>query len=87
MLAAKSVCKERWRQILPEAERVQRKHLVTIERGISEAQTAQMEVSEVQLVVPRSLHDSYSRQQRGWIWTVADFIRLVAERETRASPT
>ncbi|MEQ8165794.1 MAG: type II restriction endonuclease, partial [Alphaproteobacteria bacterium] len=35
MLAAKSTCKDRWPQILPEAERIPVKHLVTLEPGIS----------------------------------------------------
>lgn len=85
MLAAKSVCKERWRQILPEADRVPRKHLVTIEPGISEAQTSQMQANDVQLVVPQKLHDSYSQNQRNWLWPVADFIGLVEERQKGAA--
>ena len=36
MLGAKSTCKDRWSQILPEAERIPLKHLVTLEPGISE---------------------------------------------------
>ena len=84
MLAAKSVCKERWRQILPEAARVPRKHLVTIEPGISEAQTLQMKASEVQLVVPGPLHKSYGKEQRAWIWPLTDFIRLVSDRQAIA---
>lgn len=83
MLAAKSVCKERWRQVLPEARRVRRKHLVTLEPGISEAQTAQMDANDVQLVVPARLHDSYAVGQREWLWTMRDFIGLVADRQSR----
>jgi hypothetical protein len=82
MLAAKSVCKERWRQILPEAARVKRKHLVTIEPRISEPQTAQMEANGVQLVVPRRLHESYLASQRKWLWSLRDFVALVRERQT-----
>ena len=87
MLAAKSVCKERWRQILPEADRVPRKHLVTIEPGISEAQTSQMQANDVQLVVPQPLHDSYSQKQRNWLWPVADFVALVGDRQKAAPHT
>lgn len=84
MLAAKSVCKERWRQILPEADRVQQKHLATIEPGISEAQTSQMRSNNVQLVVPQTLHETYTTEQRAWLWPLADFMRLVAERQLKA---
>ncbi len=84
MLAAKSICKERWRQILPEAGRVQRKHLITLEPGISEAQTLQMEANNVQLIVPQRLHDSYNEGQRSWIWPVDVFLHMVGDRQKHA---
>jgi len=84
MLAAKTVCKERWRQILPEADRVTAKHLITIEPGISSAQTEQMRAHGVQLVVPMPLHASYRAEQQGWIWPVKRFLELVAERQQLA---
>ena len=77
MLAAKSVCKERWRQILPEADRISAKHLVTLEPGISSAQTEQMQAHEVQLVVPFSLQASYTKAQGDWIWSLDQFIQHV----------
>jgi hypothetical protein len=84
MLAAKSVCKERWRQILPEADRVPHKHLVTIEPGISEAQTSQMKANGVQLVVPARLHDSYTSDQRASLWPVTSFLEMVMDRQRAA---
>src|SRR5690606_34226989 len=39
MLASKSTCKDRWRQILNEAARIPDKHLLTLEPSISENQT------------------------------------------------
>jgi hypothetical protein len=83
MLAAKSVCKERWRQILPEADRITAKHLVTIEPGISVAQTNQMQEHSIQLIVPEALHDSYHKEQRAWLWPVSEFIKLVNMRQNR----
>ena len=77
MLAAKSVCKERWRQILPEADRISAKHLVTLEPGISSAQTDQMQSHGVQLVVPFSLQASYTKTQGDWIWSLDQFIQHV----------
>ncbi|MDA1305881.1 MAG: type II restriction endonuclease [Acidobacteria bacterium] len=53
MLAAKSTCKDRWRQILAEADRVPAKHLLTLESGISVNQTTQMADRSVTLVIPR----------------------------------
>ncbi len=64
MLAAKSNCKDRWRQVLVEATKIPRKHLLTLEPGISSAQTTQMEESDLQLVVPRSIQKSYTYEQR-----------------------
>ncbi len=77
MLAAKSVCKERWRQILPEADRIVAKHLVTIEPGISSAQTDQMQSHAVQLVVPLSLQASYTKAQSEWLWSMDRFVQHV----------
>ena len=81
MLGAKSTCKDRWRQVLAEAEKISRKHLLTLEPGISEPQTSQMEASNLQLVVPAPVHGSYSDTQRGWLWSVDDFIGEVRARQ------
>jgi hypothetical protein len=35
ILGAKTTCKDRWRQVLAEADRVSDKHLITLEPGIS----------------------------------------------------
>ena len=77
MLAAKSVCKERWRQILPEADRINSKHLATLEPAISTAQTDQMKAHNVRLVVPNSIQASYSVEQRKWLWNMQHFIEHV----------
>jgi len=69
MLGVKSTCKDRWRQVLPEAEKIKRKHLATIEPSISEKQTDQMELYNVQLVVPKSVASSYTSTQRDWLWS------------------
>lgn len=85
MLAAKSTCKDRWSQILPEAERIQQKHLITLEPGISEAQTKTMRESKVQLIVPSTILPSYTVQQRNWVWQVSDFVQLVKDRQGMTS--
>lgn len=81
MLAAKSTCKERWRQVMPEARRIWPKHLVTIEPAISSAQTDQMQAERVQLVVPAAIQESYTSPQQSWLLSLADFARLVRQRE------
>ena len=82
MLGAKSTCKDRWRQLLVEAAKIPRKHLLTLEPGISEQQTNQMAHSKLQLVVPGPIQDSYTAGQRAWLWNLGEFIRDV---ETRAN--
>jgi len=80
MLAAKATCKDRWRQVLPEARKIWPKHLVTLEPAISPAQTDQMKDEKVQLVVPLRIQDSYRVSQRAELWSLGAFISLVIER-------
>lgn len=80
MLAAKSTCKDRWRQVLPEARRIWPKHLITLEPAISPAQLEQMRAEQLQLILPNGLHETYGPQQAGWLMTTAAFVLLVKER-------
>ncbi|MBE7526069.1 restriction endonuclease [candidate division WWE3 bacterium] len=81
MLAAKSTCKDRWRQILNEAARIPHKHLLTLEPSISENQTEEMKAERVQLVMPRGLHPTYTPAQQAWLMDVAGFIELARQRQ------
>ena len=81
VLGAKSTCKERWRQVLAEANRVKRKHLVTLEPAISVAQTEEMEEKSLQLVVPKGLHDTYTSPQQAWLIDLSRLIKLVEQRQ------
>ena len=81
MLASKSTCKDRWRQILNEATRIPNKHLLTLEPSISENQTEEMKAERVQLVLPRGLHSTYTPAQRLWLMDVAGFTELVRQRQ------
>ena len=74
MLGAKSTCKDRWRQVLVEAAKIPRKHLLTLEPRISSAQTTQMAMHDLQLVVPQPIHTTYTPVQRHWLWTLSDFV-------------
>jgi hypothetical protein len=81
MLGAKSSCKDRWRQVLSEANRIRQKHLLTLEPGISVNQTLEMRSCALQLVVPSSLQQTYAAGQRDWLMSVANFLALVQGRE------
>lgn len=71
MLGVKSTCKDRWRQVLAEANRIQNKHLFTLEPGISENQTDEMQANNLQLVLPKRLHDTYKPRQQSWLIDLA----------------
>ncbi len=81
MLGVKSTTKERWRQVLAEAARIQEKHLFTIEPGITVAQTDEMRAQHLRLVVPQALHGSFKPEQLAWLMKLGDFIGLVHERQ------
>lgn len=84
MLGAKSSLKDRWRQVLSEAQKIQKKHLLTVEPGVSRSQTDEMRAKSLQLVVPRGLHSTYHPEQQAWLMNLAEFITLVRERQLQA---
>ncbi len=81
MLGVKSTSKDRWRQVLTEADRVPDKHLLTLETGISNAQTDEMHRHGLTLVVPAQLQATYSPAQSAWIMSLAEFISLARRRQ------
>lgn len=81
MLGVKSSCKDRWRQVLVEADRIDRKHLLTLEAAISKNQTDEMKSKDLQLVLPAELHSTYSSVQQEWLMNVLEFTELVLERQ------
>lgn len=81
MLGVKSSCKDRWRQVLAEADRIETKHLLTLEAAISKSQTDAMQSKTLQLVLPRDLHSTYSTSQQAWLMDISRFIELVIEKQ------
>jgi len=82
MLDAKSTVKDRWRQVLSEARRIEDKHLLTLELGISENQTDEMRAKRLQLVVPRKIQATYRPRQLAWLMDVSSFLALLKQRAT-----
>ena len=82
-LAAKTTCKDRWRQILNEADRLrdENKYLCTMQQGISSAQMYEMQTEKVVLVVPKPYILAYPKDKRERIWTVGKFVSYVKEME------
>ena len=69
--------KDRWRQILNEADRVRIKHLFTLQQGISSNQLAEMYKSDVCLVVPKPYISSFPEEYHSRILTLNEFIKQV----------
>lgn len=84
MLGVKSTCKDRWRQVLAEAERIPAKHLLTLEPSISPAQTDEMRRQRLQLVLPARLHATYTTEQQSWIMPVSGMVDLLRYRQMAA---
>lgn len=82
-LAAKTTCKDRWRQVLNEADRLrsQNKFLCTLQQGISIAQLEEMKSEKVVLVVPEQYIKTYPQKYQSDIWTLKKFIGYIKEIE------
>ncbi|HBU23453.1 MAG TPA: restriction endonuclease [Chlorobaculum sp.] len=74
MLAVKTTCKDRWRQVLNEANRIGKKHLLTVQQGISLNQFREMRAHDVQLVVPADIIKLYHKDIRSEIMTLEGFL-------------
>ncbi len=82
-LAAKTTCKDRWRQILNEGDRFKGryKYLCTMQQGISSAQMDEMQAEKVILVVPKTYISTYPKDRQERIWTIGKFVDFVKEME------
>lgn len=76
MLASKTTCKDRWRQVVNEADRLRNgwKHLFTLQEGVSEPQFREMQSEGVQLVIPEGLRRSYPEIIRGELQSLEGFL-------------
>ncbi|MDR0928507.1 MAG: type II restriction endonuclease [Oscillospiraceae bacterium] len=79
-LGAKTTCKDRWRQVINEADRIRDKHLFTLQQGMSAQQLVEMEAARITLVVPEPYITTYPKEKRGDIWTLKKFIAYAKER-------
>jgi len=77
LLASKTTCKDRWRQILNEADRIKTKHLFTLQQGISKNQLQEMKQHDVQLVVPKAYLKSFPEEYRADILVLEQFVQKV----------
>ena len=82
-LAAKTTCKDRWRQVINEANRLRGKNkfLCTLQQGVSAAQMDEMQSEHVILVVPKPYIATYPKDRQDRILTLDKFIGYVREIE------
>lgn len=81
VLGAKTTCKDRWRQVLTEADRVDVKYLFTLQQGISKNQLREMHDSHLTLVVPYHYVTSFPKEYQEEISDLSGFIRMVLKKQ------
>ncbi|HIY79809.1 MAG TPA: hypothetical protein IAA42_05175 [Candidatus Olsenella excrementavium] len=81
VLAAKTTCKDRWRQIITEADRMRgRTHfLMTLQQGNTPRQLEEMRAANVKLVVPKPYIKAYPPEFQDDIWPLKQFIEYAKE--------
>jgi hypothetical protein len=73
VIGIKMTCKDRWRQVLNEAKRVDKKHLLTMQQAISPNQLTEMQDAGLTLIVPKKLQKGYPEHPIK-ILTIDEFI-------------
>jgi len=83
VLGAKTTCKDRWRQVTTEADKVDKKYLFTLQQGISRNQLKEMADEKVLLVVPESHIKTFPKEYQGSISNLSSFINMVRDKQER----
>lgn len=86
-LGAKTTCKDRWRQVLNEAKRVDIKYLFTLQPSISANQLQEMKNERVILVIPEDNRSSFDERYRNDLFSLKQFVGMVREKQDRHFPT
>lgn len=77
MLASKTCCKDRWRQVISEADRIKPKHLFTLQQGVSSNQLTEMYENGIILVVPQPIVASFPEDYRSKIMNLTGFVDFI----------
>lgn len=83
VLGAKTTCKDRWRQVTTEADRVDETYLFTLQPSISRNQLKEMADEHVRLVVPAEHINTFPKEYQNTLDTLSSFIRTVKEKQER----
>jgi hypothetical protein len=76
-LGSKTTCKDRWRQVINEADRIRIKYLFTLQQGVSVNQLAEMNKYNIRLVVPESFKKYFPEKYQNEIFSLHQFINKV----------
>ena len=85
-LGAKTTCKDRWRQVLTEANRIDCKYLFTLQPSISANQLQEMRDERLTLVIPEANRSSFDARYRDDLLSLKQFVGIVRERQDRHYP-
>lgn len=80
-LGAKTTCKDRWRQVLNEANRISEKYLFTLQQGVSPNQLEEMHNENLTLVVPTEYHRYYPQTNWTSVISLKEFISIVLKKQ------
>lgn len=76
-LGVKTTCKDRWRQVLNEADRIPNKHLFTLQPGISSSQIKEMTDEKLTLVIPKQNFSHFDIRDHPKLMSLESFITNV----------
>lgn len=82
LLASKTTCKDRWRQVLNEGDRIKTKHLFTLQQGVSSKQLNEMTKSGVQLVVPSDYVSHFPPNYQEKLLTLDTFVKIIQKSQS-----
>lgn len=80
-LASKTTCKDRWRQVINEADRIEIKYLFTLQQGISKNQLYEMYKEGVRLVVPKNYLKSFPEEYIPKILSLESFVNFASSKQ------
>lgn len=78
-LGAKTTCKDRWRQVLNEADRIKVKYLFTLQPGVSKNQLREMRDEQLHLVIPKQHFNYFDPELHQDLISLSSFIDMVRE--------
>lgn len=82
-LAAKRTCKDRWRQVINEADRIKHKYLFTLQEGVSSNQLREMKSENVSLVIPKMHLKYFPREFQTDIHTLEYFVSFLDKQQSK----